>query len=177
MSARMDPIRALERSPYFKGLPVQTLHALSMFADERAFRAGESVLTRGTNPDAILVLYTGELAAEGANGDVLGPGALVGHLDLIAGQPLRVSFVARGPGLALSFGAEGVLRLMEDRGVTGSAFRRAIIMSLSDQLRGANQAIAAYVAANPQAAKPSRGFLSELSGLLSGTRAPEARKK
>lgn len=177
MNRRIDPIRTLERSPYFKGLPVSTLHALSMFADELSFKVGEQVIKRGEPASAIYLLHAGELVAEGAGGDVVGAGALVGHMDVVSGQPASVTLTAREVGIAVVFTQASVKRLFEDRGAAGSAFRRAIIMSFSDQLRAANQAIAAYVAANPQAGRPSRGFLDELTGVLSGTRTNEPRKR
>ena len=56
MSARLDPIRALERCAWFRGMPVEVLHSLSMFAEQRSYRAGEVMLAQGKVPDCVLVL-------------------------------------------------------------------------------------------------------------------------
>lgn len=175
--ARVDPLRALERSPYFKGIPTAVLHGVSMFTEERVFRAGEVLLRQGSPADAAFLVAAGEIGAEGPGGDVFGVGSLVGHLDLLNGGAASATWVARAPGAALTFTGDLFQKLLAERGPSGSAFRRALIISLSEQLRAANLAVGAYVAANPQAARPSRGFLDELSGVLSGTRSSATRKK
>ena len=177
MTSQMELIRALERSPYFKGIGTSVLHGISMFSSKRTFKQGEVLLRQGAAAESALLVAQGEVGADGAEADVFGPGAMVGHLDLIGGQLSPATWTARTAGWGLAFGAADFEQLRQDRGEAGSAFRRALIISLAEQLRDANQAISAFIAANPNAARPSKGFLDELSGVLSGTRAPRVRKK
>jgi len=177
MTSQAELMRVLERSPYFKGIGSSTLHAVSMFTSKIAFKQGEVLIRQGAAPAAALLIAQGELGAEAAAGDVFGPGAMIGHLDLIGRQPSPVTWTARTAGSALTFTAADFDQLCQQRGEAGSAFRRALIISLSEQLREANQEISAFITANPNAVRPNRGFLDELSGVLSGTRAPRVRKK
>ena len=177
MTSQAELMRVLERSPYFKGIGTPILHAISMFTSKQSFKQGEVLIRQGAQPATALLVAQGELGADGAGGDVFGPGAMVGHLDLICRQPSPASWIARTPGWGLVFTAADFEQLCQERGESGSAFRRALIISLSEQLRDANLAISAFIAANPNAVRPSRGFLDELSGVLSGTRAPRVRKK
>lgn len=169
MNVTLDPLRALERSPFFRGLPRSVLHGLSMFADERTFRAGELLIRQGEPVGAVLLVAAGEVVA-GAEADRHGPGALLGHLDLVSGQPSAATWTAVSAGAALAFSAANFAQLRQDPGATGSAFRRALIISFADQLLAANQAVSAFVGANPRAAQPSRRLLDELSAVLAGTR-------
>lgn len=177
MTSAAELMRVLERSPYFKGIGSPTLHGISMYSSRRNFRPGEVLIRQGAAPEAVLLIAQGEVGAEGEGADVFGPGAMVGHLDLIGRQPCAATWTARTSGSTLVFTAADFDQLCQERDEAGSAFRRALIISLSEQLREANQAISAFIAANPNAARPSRGFLDELSGVLSGTRAPRVRKK
>ena len=177
MTSQMELIRALERSPYFKGIGTPVLHGISMFASKRNFRQGEVLLRQGSPPEAALLVAQGEVSADGAEADVFGPGAMVGHLDLTGRQPCLATWTARSAGWGLAFSAADFEQLRQERGEAGSAFRRALIISLADQMREANQSISAFIQANPGAVRPGKGFLDELSGVLSGTRAPRVRKR
>lgn len=169
MSARIDPIRALERCTYFRGIPVQVLHGLSMFVEERSFRAGEVLLKQGQVPDAVLVLASGEVTAD-AGADPFTPGALLWHLDLVNQTPASVTWTAKVTASALAFPAAAVQTLLAEQGPTGSGFRRALILSLSDQLVTGNRRVAEHVAANPASARPPKALLKDLDGVLAGSR-------
>lgn len=99
-----------------------------------------------------------------------GVGMLVGQLDLLNGAPSAATWVAPVPGAVLVFEAGPFRQLVADEGAAGSAFRRALILSLSEQLRSANLRISDYVASNPNTPRPSAHLLREVSGLLGGTR-------
>lgn len=172
MSRHLDPIRALERCGYFRGLPVDVLHGLSMFAEEQVFRAGEVMLPQGRVPEHILVVASGEVVVDGA--EPFGPGALVWHLDLVNGTPATQTWTARANTAALAFSSGSITQLLAERGPTGSCLRRALILSLSDQLLTANQKVADHVKANPSSARPPKALLKDLDSVLAGSRAAEA---
>lgn len=187
MSISFDPVRALERSPFFRGIPEHVLHAISIFAEAEQARDGEVMLKAGQEPGRAFFVVQGQMGValppepprpEGARPpearpESFGPGALVGHVDLLNQVPSSVTWVAQGNTTVLVFEAPHFRQLVKDNGLPGSVFRRALIMSLSNQLRAANQRVAEYVAANPAAQRPSRGLLAELSGLFQGSRSPE----
>ena len=172
MSARLDPIRALERCAWFRGMPVEVLHSLSMFAEQRSYRAGEVMLAQGKVPDCVLVLASGEAAPEGA--EPIGPGALVWHLDLVNQTAVTETWTARVATTALAFTASSVNQLLAEQGKTGSSLRRAMILSLSDQLLTANQKVAEHVKANPSAARPPKALLKDLDSVLAGSRGADS---
>lgn len=187
MSTSVDPIRALERSPLFRGIALPVLHSISMFSEARALRAGEVLAAAGRPAIAAWLVAAGALRAEPliegkrtlTDGPATDPGAtnfgvgmLVGHLDLLNNAPSGATWVAPIPGAVLVFEAGPFQQLISDDGAAGSAFRRALILSLSEQLRAANLRVSDYVAHNPSAARPSKGLLREVSGLLGGTRVP-----
>ena len=180
MSVALDPLRALAASPLFRGVPESVLHAISMFAEPRLLRAGETLARQGEPAKAAWLVASGEILALGsaldtrppnAHPDSFGPGSLVGHLDILNEGPCSTTWMARPASGVLTFEAGAFRQLAGERGPTGSAFRRALIISLSEQLRAANKALADFVVANPAAAKPPRAVLKEMAGLLQGTRA------
>lgn len=168
--SNVDPVVALERSPGFRGIARPTLHAVSMFCEEVQLRPGEILGKKGETPEAAWLLMSGQLEARDAAGPVAsyGPGALVGHLDLLNEQSCSATWTAVTALSALAFSRESFRQLIADGRLPGSAFRRALIISLSDQLLAANGRVSEYLAANPGAIPPQR-LLRDIAGDLQGT--------
>lgn len=168
----INAVAALERSPCFRGINPQVLHAVSMFAGEIQLQAGETLSKRGEPCAAIWLLVSGRIAARDTGGAPTSfeAGALLGLPDLLNARPCSASWVAEIPTAALVFDGAAVSTLSQDARAPGSAFRRAMIISMSDQLLEANRRVSDYLAAHPGAARPSKGVLSDLRGILLGTR-------
>ncbi len=60
-------------------------------------------------------------------------------------------------------------RLLDDEGVVGEAFRRALIMALSNHLLAANKKLTTFIGdGKPRTPKEAEGMLQELHDTLSG---------
>ena len=171
----VDPVRGIERSPLFRGIPERAVHALSMFCEPVTLRDKEVLAKAGAPTGTIWLLLSGQIAVEppvdaglGDEPVVLEPGVLVGHVDMLNQAPLAATFTARGGAVLLAFGAASVKRLLKEDALPGSAFRRALVISLSNQLLAANRRMAAYAEAHPDAARPSKGVLRDVALLVQG---------
>jgi NTE family protein len=82
----------------FTGLPEDATHAILSGAARRRFRAGETLLAEGDAPAGILVIVEGaaEVVLADAAGEEhllnrVGPGAAVGELSVLTGQPISAT--------------------------------------------------------------------------------------
>lgn len=178
LPVNVDPVRGLERSPLFRGIPERTMHALSMFCEIAMLRDGDVLVRHGEAMRGVWLVLAGTLevslpreADPEGRPEQLEPGVLVGHVDLLNDAPSSATYTARGQVSLLAWGESSVRRLLKEDGPPGSAFRRALIISQANQLLAANQRMASYVQAHPDAARPSRGVLRDVALLVQGHRA------
>jgi CRP-like cAMP-binding protein len=180
MTARRRPrdvVRELERSPYFKGIPETLLHPIAVHAELARVSDGIVFADHGSAADALYVVISGKVdvlrrtapSAAPAKVSELQPGMLVGHVSALRGKPRQASYRAQGTVDLLKFPLESVRRLLDDEGVVGSAFRRALIMALSNHLLAANKKLTTFIGdPKPRTTKETAGMLQELHDTLSG---------
>ena len=161
-----DPlITILARCPYFRGIPTELLHALSMHASVQRVRPGEVLGTRLKIVDDVWIIGDGRVEVrrqqtwQGQHVDVtvsiLRPGMIFGHVSLLAEQPATATWVAASPGRLERFDRRSFDRLLQDKGLAGQAFRRALILALGNQLRAVNFRLGEFLA-NPEAEAETR---------------------
>lgn len=161
-----DPIiTILARCPYFRGIPTELLHALSMHAELQRVRPGEVLGTRLQAAEHVWIIGEGRVEVrrpqtfEGHRVDVtvsiLRPGMIFGHVSLLAEQPANASWVAASPGALARFDLRAFNRLIQDKGLVGQAFRRALILALGNQLRAVNHRLGEFLA-DPEAEAETR---------------------
>ena len=172
-----DVVRELERSPYFRGIPETLLHPIAVHAELARVGDGIVIAERGSAPDALYVVMSGKVdvlrptPASDAPTKVseLQPGMLVGHVSALRDSPRQASYRAQGTVDLLKFPRVAVKRLLDDEGVVGSAFRRALIMALSNHLLAANKKLTTFIGdGKPRTPTETEGMLKELHDTLSG---------
>jgi len=174
---QMDTVRALERSPYFKGNPETVLHAISMHVAVRRFGPDERLAARGAIADAMFLVVEGQVAVRRKTPEgeklvsTLQPGMFIGHVALVEGSPYSASYTAVGSTVTLEFKRGSFQALVQDMGVAGSAFRRALIIAMSNHLGAANRKLSELVLENvddPDTEDERRMVLTDLSAVLGG---------
>lgn len=158
-------IRALARSPYFKGIPTEMLHAIAMHMTLQPMNVGEVLSTRLQPSDAVWLIADGRVEVRRLQGykgrrlevpvSILKPGMFFGHVGLLAEQPRTATWVAASSGMLLRLDRKPFERLLADPRVTGSAFRRALILALGSQLQAVNSRLNDFIA-NPTAEVATR---------------------
>jgi len=168
MMVASDMVRELMKSAYFKGIPSTVLHAIAVWAEDRRWRTGSRLGHRGQPAEGILIVLQGavEVRRPGLDGverttAVAGSGMIVGAVAVVEGGPNLASYVAVDNGRGAWFPLAPARRLLGERGAAGSAFRRALILSLSQQLLGATSFLNRVASRQPDA-------LDQVSSLLDG---------
>jgi CRP-like cAMP-binding protein len=178
-----DVVRELERSPYFRGIPETLLHPLAVHAELARVSDGLVFAAHGSPPDGLYVVLSGKVdvlrrtpkSDELTKVSELQPGMLVGHVSALRDKPRQASYRAQGTVDLLKFPADAVKRLLDDEGVVGSAFRRALIMALSNHLLAANKKLTTFIGdGKPRTPKETEGMLQDLHDTLSGVDEPSA---
>ena len=91
--------------PFFGGLPALELDAAAGVATEREFAAGEPLASEGDFGHCLFVIESGsaEVSTSGAAVRIVGPGAVVGEVAVLASGRRTASVVATTPVRAISF--------------------------------------------------------------------------
>lgn len=138
-------VAGLQQSPYFRGIPASVLHGIAIQVEERRYRAGQTIATRGSPPGGMGVVAQGvvEILRPGSQGEAVvtsrvGPGMWLGPVELLEGGPGQASWVAAERVVVWWLPEPVSRRLLGDVGQAGSALRRGLILALSRQLLAAN---------------------------------------
>jgi CRP-like cAMP-binding protein len=160
-----DTIRALARSPYFRGISTDVLHSIAMHMTLQPVVAGEVLSTRLQPSEAVWLIADGRVEVRRLQGykgrrvevpvSILRPGMFFGHVGLLSEQPRTATWVAASPGLLLRLDRKPFERLLADPRMTGSAFRRAMILALGSQLQAVNARLNEFIA-DPEAEVATR---------------------
>jgi NTE family protein len=86
----------------FDGLDAVGVDRVLALSEQADFGAGETVLAQGDEPFGLYVIVSGTAEVSGSGGDVrsrrlaeVGPGAIVGEVSLLTGQPVSATVTAR----------------------------------------------------------------------------------
>lgn len=150
-----DIIRALARSPHFRGIPTDVLHGISMHGALQAITPGELIGTRLQPSEAVWIIGDGRVEVRRLQGfqgkrfevpvSILKPGMIFGHVELLSEQPRSATWVAASSGSLVRFDRKQFERLIADPRMAGSAFRRALILALGSQLQAVNQRLDEFI--------------------------------
>ena len=134
----------LAESPLFGGLPEDARELIEERLERVRVESGEWLMRKGDPGDALYLVETGRLAVvrgerpDGAIDDdeieilrVLGPGATVGELALVTGDPRSASVTASRDSTLLKLSYEDFRDLM----TTVPTFNRALVSALGRQLQ------------------------------------------
>ncbi len=150
VAAQVDAISALSSSPILADAPREALGAVARHFRPAAYHAGHLLCVEGEVGAAMYILAKGEVEVVMASDDGvkelarLTPGAVFGMLSLAQDRPRMASCVARTSVVCLVLDQGGWRDLIDEPGLAGSTFRRALLRSLGDQLAYANQQLARY---------------------------------
>lgn len=149
-------IQVLHRCPYFRGIPTELLHAISMHVTEQHVSPGDVIATRLDSSAAVWLIGEGRVEVrrpQGFQGQrvevpvaILKPGMFFGHVGMLSEQPRTATWVAAAPSLLLRFDKRAFDTLVRDNGLPGQAFRRALILALGNQLRAVNERLSEFLA-------------------------------
>jgi CRP-like cAMP-binding protein len=106
----------LAASPLFRSLDEPTLISLAESAGTSRFPAGEPLIARGDDADAIFLLAAGRVRVDYRGGSVeLGPGEIIGELSAIDGGKRGSDVTALEPTEALRVERDDFLDLLADQ--------------------------------------------------------------
>ena len=150
MSARselitVERVSVLNRVDFFNRAPGHVLASVARIADEVPVERGTRVIERGELGDSVFVVVRGRLRVHVDDHEiaVLGPGAVVGELAVLAPEPRTASVTALDRGLLLRIRKAAFDELLLDR----PEIARGIITTLVERFRERNDALAAPSAA------------------------------
>jgi CRP-like cAMP-binding protein len=161
----------LEQLPIFRGLGAEALQVLRGVATQRTCRAGDVLFTEGDRAREIFVLLAGNVSIFKRLPDgreeclaTLVPGALVGELAVIDGQPRSASArVAGGPATLLALTREDFDRLFRANKPFAFLLLDRIVIELSGRLRRATSRFAEANAENSPQARAAKAREAAMS--------------
>ncbi|MGH2546241.1 MAG: Crp/Fnr family transcriptional regulator [Actinomycetota bacterium] len=94
----------LRKVPFFEDLTPEDLERVARIAERRSFRAGEPVVAKGTEGQAMFVILSGRATVEaGGKTHELRPGDFVGEMALMGRKPRSATVTAVDPTECLVF--------------------------------------------------------------------------
>jgi len=140
-----DTARLLARVPLFADLSERELEQLAQVAVPRTYEAGEAVFREGDSGDTCYIVREGSVRVTRRHSDgrvitlaELRPGAIFGELAMFGGETRSASVEALERTRALAILSGDIRRIM----IQHPEMAVAMIESLADRLRGANERIA-----------------------------------
>lgn len=161
----------LEQLPIFRGLGADALQVLRGVATQRACKGGDVLFTEGERAREIYILLAGNVSIFKRLPDgreeclaTLVPGALVGELAVIDGQPRSASArIAGGPAKLLVLSRDDFDRLFRANKPFAFMLLDRIVVELSGRLRRATSRFAEANAENTPAARAAKARDAALS--------------
>jgi len=127
-----DRILALAANPLFAEVAVHTLGRIAADAKPRALAAGDALWSEGDAAGCLVTILDGSLACRDARGGFeVGPGALLGLLEALAGVPRSSAASAATAVSALVLESSALLDAMEDDSDLAVDVLAALVRSLS----------------------------------------------
>jgi CRP-like cAMP-binding protein len=127
-----DRILALSAGPLFAEVAVHTLGRIASEAKPLALGPGDALWREGEPAGCLVTILDGALACRDARGDFeVGPGALLGLLEALAGVPRSFAASAATPVSALVLESSALLDAMEDDSDLAVDVLAALVRSLS----------------------------------------------
>ena len=107
--------RIVEDPRVFTQLPVELLEPIMARGEERAYKDGELLMQRGERADALYLVLEGHIRVERPGRLTrMGPGDVVGEVEVLSGGPRTASIYAEGPVRALRLPREALIVALED---------------------------------------------------------------
>ncbi len=135
----------LQNSPYFRGIPPAVLHGIAVLVERREIKPDKVVVERGKPSKGMCMVASGtmEILRPGQRGEPVvtsrvGPGMWLGAAQVVEGGFSQSTWRSKERTVLWWFDDTVCRRLLGDLGQAGTAFRRALILSMSGQLLAAN---------------------------------------
>jgi CRP-like cAMP-binding protein len=101
-----DDADRLRRIPFFEDLTPEDLERIGRIGERRTFGAGDTIIAKDTEGQALFVLLSGAAEVEaGGTTHRLGPGDFVGEMALLGRRPRSANVTAAEPTECLVFEA------------------------------------------------------------------------
>jgi CRP-like cAMP-binding protein len=135
----IERVSVLHRAPLFAEVPGHALVAVARLLEEVHVEAGTTIIERGALEDWLFVVAAGSVRVHVGDRTltVLGPGAVVGELAVLAPAPRAASATAAASSLLLRLRRGPFEELLEDR----PEIARAVIHTLARLVQAADHGI------------------------------------
>jgi CRP-like cAMP-binding protein len=101
-----DDAESLRRVPFFEDLTPEDLERIARIGERRTFGAGDTIIAKDTEGQALFVLLSGAAEVEaGGKTHRLGPGDFVGEMALLGRRPRSATVTAAEPAECLALEA------------------------------------------------------------------------
>lgn len=139
----MVSVEVLRSLPHFAGVRPESLKAVAEIAEEREFKAGETLCREGEPARWLSVLKEGEVdvvyrsqAHGGSIVDTIVPGELLGWSAIMEPHTISATVQARGNGRYLAIQADGLRKLCEKDHTLGYRLMTWVAREIRSRLVG-----------------------------------------
>jgi CRP-like cAMP-binding protein len=123
-----DDIAFLERVPALSLLGRDALRILAIGSESRYVHEGVTLFAEGEDADSAFVVQEGsfELATNGGASEMVGPGALMGELALVAEMKRPTAAIAREPSSVVRITRQLFMKMLESDPAAATRMRDAL---------------------------------------------------
>ena len=123
-----DDIAFLERVPALSLLGRDALRILAIGSESRYVHEGVTLFAEGEDADSAFVVQEGafELVSNGGAAEIVGPGALMGELALVAEMKRPTAAIAREPSSVVRITRQLFMKMLESDPAAAARMRDAL---------------------------------------------------
>lgn len=164
----IEKVAVLKSTDVFGETPDHALAPLARVAREVVLAAGDVIIHQGAFEDAMFVVVGGELEVDvdGRIVQTVGPGSIVGEMQVIDPAPRSASVRARGETLVFHIGKEVFDEVMADRPEVARAVNRMLVRRLRAELVRSRETVARGESRSRNAPDPGTWLPSSTEAVL-----------
>ena len=143
-----EPEEVLREVTWVKGLPDSVISQIVSFSEQRSYHSGDRIMEQGGAGDGMIVITRGSVKVSIGDEvvDIMGRGAVIGEMSVLAGVPRTANVVADTTVTALWLSTESMQKVMQESSqlsaslwkTAGSRFAENLLNS-RDPYRGWSQ--------------------------------------
>ena len=133
-----EPVEVLREVVWLKGMPDQVIDKIIQASENRTYNSGDSLMKQGDEGNGLIVITRGSVKVSIGDVvvDIMGRGAVIGEMAVLAGVPRTATVVADSSVQALWLTTEAMQAIMADSPELSGSLWKTAAMRFAENLLG-----------------------------------------
>jgi len=133
-----EPVEVLREVAWLKGMPDQVIDKIIQASENRNYNSGDALMKQGDSGDGLIVITRGSVKVSIGDVvvDIMGRGAVIGEMAVLAGVPRTATVEADSSVQALWLTTESMQSIMTDSPELAGSLWKTAAMRFSENLLG-----------------------------------------